>query len=282
MNGNRFGRLSRLAAGAVAAAVGVVGLSMTVSASANSPAPQTAPTREDKPTVVLVHGSFADSSSWNGVIERLQRAGYPVVAAANPLRGLASDAAYVRSVLDSVKGPIVLAGHSYGGAVISTAAAGDPDVKALVYIAAVAPEVGESTDDLISKFPGNTLGANLVPVPFPLPGGGVGTDLYVRPDAFGEHFAGDVPAKTAAVLAAGQRPVAQAALREKAVKAAWQTIPSWALLATEDKAIPLAAQQFMAERAKSKFVQVKASHGVTVSEPGKVADFIMKAAREAL
>ncbi|MEU8006102.1 alpha/beta hydrolase [Catellatospora sp. NPDC049111] len=229
--------------------------------------------------MVLVHGAFADSSSWNGVIERLQAQGYPVVAAANPLRGLASDSAYVRSVLDSVKGPIVLAGHSYGGAVISSAAAADPDVKALVYIAAVTPEVGENTAELVNKFPGNTLGGHLEQVPFPLPGGGEGTDLYVAHDAFGEHFAGDVPAKIAALMAATQRPAATAALEEKATHAAWKTIPSWALLATEDKAIPLAAQKFMAERAKSKTVEVKASHAVTVSRPGLVADLIMQAAR---
>lgn len=174
-----------------------------------------------------MHGAFADSSSWNGVIERLQAQGYPVVAAANPLRGLASDSAYVRSVLDSVKGPIVLAGHSYGGAVISSAAAADPDVKALVYIAAVTPEVGENTAELVNKFPGNTLGGHLEQAPFPLPGGGEGTDLYVAHDAFGEHFAGDVPAKIAALMAATQRPAATAALEEKATHAAWKTIPSW-------------------------------------------------------
>lgn len=282
MNRRPKARLLWAAATAVGAIIGAAALSLSNTASASSvDAAERQPPRPPaaKPTVVLVHGAFADSSSWNGVIERLQAQGYPVVAAANPLRGLASDAAYVRSVLSSVKGPIVLAGHSYGGAVISSAAAGDPDVKALVYIAAVTPEVGETTAELVNKFPGNTLGGHLEPVPFPLPGGGEGIDLYVKPDAFGQHFAADVPAKTAALMAATQRPAATAALEEKATQAAWKTIPSWALLATEDKAIPLAAQKSMADRAKSTTVEVKASHAVTVSRPGPVADLIMQAAR---
>ncbi|MDF5758045.1 alpha/beta hydrolase [Spongiactinospora sp. TRM90649] len=232
-----------------------------------------------KPTVVLVHGAFADSSSWNGVIQRLQRAGYPVLSASNPLRGLEPDAAYVRSVLDSVKGPIVLAGHSYGGAVISAAAVDHPQVKALVYIAAVIPDRGESTGELTTRFPGNTLGQNLLRVPFPLPGGGTGTDLYVKPSAFHRHFAADVPAGTAALLAATQRPAATTALEEKATKTAWRTIASWALLATEDRAIPLAAQRFMAERAGSRTIEVKASHAVAVSQPDRVAKIIFDAAR---
>ncbi|WP_372451992.1 alpha/beta hydrolase [Catellatospora tritici] len=177
-----------------------------------------------------------------------------------------------------MQGPIVLAGHSYGGAVMSSAAAGDPDVKALVYVTALAPDVGESTAELVNKFPGNTLGANLQSVPFPLPGGGEGTDLYVKREAFREHFAADVPAPTAALMAVTQRPAATAALEGKATEAAWKVIPSWALLATDDKAIPLAAQKFMAERAKSKTVEVKASHAVPVSQPGAVADLIIEAA----
>ncbi|MEU8003707.1 alpha/beta hydrolase [Catellatospora sp. NPDC049111] len=267
----------------VAASVLVAALALTAPVTANSVTsagaaePQPAQ-QQDKPTVVLVHGAFADASSWNGVIERLQAEGYPVVAPANPLRDLATDSAYLRSVLNSVQGPIVLAGHSYGGAVMSSAAAGDPDVKALVYITALAPEIGESTGELVNRFPGNTLGANLQSVPFPLPGGGEGADLYVKREAFREHFAADVPAPTAALMAVTQRPAATAALEGKAVEAAWKVIPSWALLATEDKAIPLAAQKFMAERAKSKTVEVKASHAVPVSQPGAVADLIIEAA----
>ncbi|MET8783950.1 alpha/beta hydrolase [Streptomyces sp. NPDC004589] len=232
------------------------------------------------PTIVLVHGAFADSSSWNGVIERLQRAGYPVIAAANPLRGLADDAAYVASVLEGVQGPVVLAGHSYGGAVISEAAVGNTQVKALVYIAAFTPDEGESALELSGKFPGSTLGAALTPVPFPLDGGtGTGTDLYIEPAKFHDQFAADVPEPVAALMAATQRPVAASALEEKASAAAWKTIPSFSLIATEDYNIPPAAQQFMAERAHAHTVEVKASHAVAVSRPDAVARLIEQAAQ---
>ncbi|MEU7965399.1 alpha/beta hydrolase [Streptomyces sp. NPDC049097] len=232
------------------------------------------------PTIVLVHGAFADSSSWNGVIERLQRAGYPVIAAANPLRGLADDAAYVASVLEGVQGPVVLAGHSYGGAVISEAAVGNTQVKALVYIAAFTPDEGESALELSGKFPGSTLGAALTPVPFPLDGGtGTGTDLYIEPAKFHDQFAADVPEPVAALMAATQRPVAASALEEKASAAAWKTIPSFSLIATEDYNIPSAAQQFMAERAHAHTVEVKASHAVAVSRPDAVARLIEQAAQ---
>ncbi|MEW2472000.1 alpha/beta hydrolase [Streptomyces sp. NPDC046994] len=232
------------------------------------------------PTIVLVHGAFADSSSWNGVIERLQRAGYPVIAAANPLRGLADDAAYVASVLEGVQGPVVLAGHSYGGAVISEAAVGNTQVKALVYIAAFTPDEGESALELSGKFPGSTLGAALTPVPFPLDGGtGTGTDLYIEPAKFHDQFAADVPEPVAALMAATQRPVAASALEEKASAAAWKTIPSFSLIASEDYNIPPAAQQFMAERAHAHTVEVKASHAVAVSRPDAVARLIEQAAQ---
>ncbi|MFF3248703.1 alpha/beta fold hydrolase [Streptomyces sp. NPDC002870] len=232
-----------------------------------------------KPTVVLVHGAFADSSSWNGVIKRLQRDGYPVVAPANPLRGLASDAAYLKSVLKSVKGPIVLAGHSYGGSVISQAAADVDQVKALVYIAGFIPDVGENALELSGKFPGSTLGETLNPVTFPLADGTTGTDLYIKQDKYRAQFAADVPASDAAVFAATQRPVATAALEERATKAAWKSIPSYALLAKSDKNIPVAAERWMAERAGARTVQVDASHAVTVSRPGAVTDLIQSAAR---
>ncbi|MFJ9822723.1 alpha/beta fold hydrolase [Streptomyces sp. NPDC101151] len=231
-----------------------------------------------KPTVVLVHGAFADSSSWNGVIKRLERDGYPVVAPANPLRGLASDADYVHSVLKNVKGPIVLAGHSYGGAVISQAAADSPNVKALVYIAAFIPEVGESALELSNKFPGSTLGPTLNSVSFPLPDGGTGTDLYIKTDKFHDQFAADVPEPVTDLMAATQRPVAASALEEKATEAAWNTIPSFSLVATQDYNIPPAAQHFMADRAHAHTVEVKASHAVSVSQPGAVTRLIEQAA----
>ncbi|MFJ6633562.1 alpha/beta fold hydrolase [Streptomyces sp. NPDC091376] len=234
-----------------------------------------------KPTIVLVHGAFADGSSWNGVVQRLQQAGYPVIAPANPLRGLASDAEYIHSVLKSVHGPVVLVGHSYGGSVISEAAVGDAQVKALVYVAAFAPAVGESSLGLSAKYPGSTLGPTIKKVPFPLPGGGTGTDQYIKADKFHDQFAADVPTSVTDLMAATQRPVAASALEEKATKAAWKTIPSWTLITTEDRNIPPAAQRFMARRAHAHTVEVNASHAVSVSQPGAVTRLIERAARSA-
>ncbi len=239
-------------------------------------APASAP--QTKPTVVLVHGAFEDASGWSGVIERLQRLGYPVVAPANPLRGLAGDSAYLASFLKSIKGPVVLVGHSYGGAVISNAAVSDPHVKALVFIAALAPEKGESAADLTVRFPGSLVNASIYPVSFPLPGGRRGTDLYAKPDKFRELAAADVPARTAAVMAASQRPIAFAALAEKSRAAAWKRIPSWYLVATDDRALPPAAERFMAERAGSHTVEIRSSHVAMVSHPEAVTRLIRDAA----
>lgn len=236
------------------------------------------PRPADKPTVVLVHGAFADSSSWNGVIKQLEADGYPVIAAANPLRGLASDAAYVRSVVDSVTGPVVLAGHSYGGTVISEAADRSPNVKALVYIASFILEVGENTGQLAAKFPGAELGPALATVSYPVPEGGTADELYIKQDQFGAVFAADVPADVATLMAATQRPIAAAALADPATKAAWKTIPSWNMVTTEDLAIPAESMRFMGDRAKSHTVEIDASHAVTVSQPDAVADLIDQAA----
>lgn len=228
------------------------------------------------PTVVLVHGAFADSSSWSEVVSRLQHEGFPVIAVANPLRGLANDSAYLSSVLAGVSGPVVLAGHSYGGMVITEAAATNPQVEALVYIAAFAPETGESALSLSGEFPGSKLGPDTTDsVPYP-----DGIDTYIKPDSFREVFAGDLPESTTSVLAATQRPAAVAALTDNAAgPSAWQTIPSWYLVADEDNAIPPAAQRFMAERAKSHVTDVNASHAVAVSRPDVVAEVIARAAR---
>ncbi|MFD7282125.1 alpha/beta fold hydrolase [Streptomyces sp. NPDC059862] len=248
----------------------------TVSSSATS---HKAGSGETKPTIVLVHGAFADASSWSGVVQLLQRDGYPVVATANPLRGLSSDTAYLRSVLDTVKGPVILAGHSYGGSVISQAAAGDPDVKALVYIAAFIPNVGESAGELAAKFPGSTLGETLDTASYPLPDGGTATELTIQQNRFRQQFAADVPASTAAVMAAAQRPVSTLALEEKATKAAWKDIPSYALIAGKDYNIPPKAERWMAERAHARTVTIdSASHAVAVSHPAAVTDFILRAA----
>ncbi|WP_049733538.1 alpha/beta fold hydrolase [Rhizobium ecuadorense] len=231
-----------------------------------------------KPTVVLVHGAFADSSSWNGVVEILRKDGFPIVAAANPLRGVSNDAAYVSDVVASIAGPVVLVGHSYGGQVISTAANGHDNVKSLVYVAAFAPDTGESVADLAGKFPGGTLGAALA-APVKLSGGGV--DLYIDQAKFHDQFASDVPAEQAALMAAAQRPVTDAALNEKSGEPAWKKLPSWFVYGTDDKNIPAAALGFMAERAGSKRTVVVegASHVVMVSQPQKVADLIEEAAK---
>lgn len=230
-----------------------------------------------KPTVVLVHGAFADSSSWNGVVKILEKDGYPVIAASNPLRSLKGDAQSVADVLASVKTPVVLVGHSYGGPVISEAAYGNPNVKALVYVAAIAPEAGESTAELSGRFPGGTLGPTLAP-PVALADGG--KDLYIQQDKFHEQFAADVSMVDAKVMAATQRPVTVAALNEASTEPAWKTIPSWFVYGDADKNIPAQAQAFMAERAHSKqTVVVKgASHVVMVSNPKVVASLIEKAA----
>ncbi|GAA0919824.1 alpha/beta hydrolase [Streptomyces thermoalcalitolerans] len=236
-------------------------------------------TAQQRPTVVLVHGAFADSSSWNGVIQRLKDDGYNVVAAANPLRDVAGDAAYLRGVLDTIEGPIVLVGHSYGGFVITEAAAGDPDVKALVYAASFLPEKNESASALSAKFPGSTLNENVTSFTYRLPDGSTGTDLVIKPDKFHEQFAADVPAAQAALMAATQRPIAASALDDKPAATAWKSIPSWVLLTSEDRNIPVAVQRWMAERAGARTKEVRSSHAVMVSHPDVVADFIADAAR---
>jgi pimeloyl-ACP methyl ester carboxylesterase len=234
---------------------------------------------DDLPTVVLVHGAFADSSSWNDVIAGLRRDGYPVVGVANPLRSLRGDAEYLRDVLDSVDGPIVVAGHSYGGSVMSEAADGHPRVRALVYVASFLLAEGESTGELAGRYPGNELGSALRPVPVRGPDGQTVDDLYIEQEKFQPIFAADVPADVADLMAVTQRPIIGDALGDKATKAAWRTIPSWTLVTLRDLAVPAQAQPFMAERASSHAVEVDASHAVTVSQPDVVARLIDQAAR---
>ncbi|MGW3739950.1 alpha/beta fold hydrolase [Streptomyces sp. NPDC005146] len=235
--------------------------------------------RSAAPTIVLIHGAFADASSWSAVVERLQRQGHRVLAPALPLRGLTSDSAYIRSVLDSITGPIVLVGHSYGGAVISQAAADAPPVKALVYIAAFVPDVGESALQLTDKFPGSTLGQATATQYYPLPDGSQREELVIRKDLFRKQFAAGVPRATAEVMAAGQRPITLAALQEPATAAAWKRIPSWYLVATEDRNIPPSAERWMAERARAHTVAVRAPHAAAVSDPGPVTGLILRAVR---
>jgi pimeloyl-ACP methyl ester carboxylesterase len=232
----------------------------------------------NRPTIVLVHGAFADGSGFTTIVKRLVADGYPVVAAPNPLRGLSSDAEQVKALLDSIEGPIVLVGHSYGGAVISTAATGNPEVKALVYLAAFVPETGESAQELVEKFPGSTVGESLKPVP--LPSGHV--DLYIDPRVFHPHFAGDLPAEEAVLYAIAQRPATGAALGEPAAgPQAWHTIPNYNLISGADRIIPPAAQEFMARRSGAQVQVVEgASHLVFVSRPGATVALIEKAASE--
>ena len=241
---------------------------------------QNTPEGAAKPTIVLVHGAFADSSSWNGVIAPLRGQGYPVIAVANPLRGLAYDAAYLRSVLDDVDGPVVLAGHSYGGTVMSEAAAGSSQVRALVYVASFILEEGESTGELSGKYPGAELGSALRPVPVAGTGEVTLTDLYIEQERFGAVFAADVSEDVAALMAVTQRPIIADALEAKATKAAWKSIPSWNVVTLQDLAVPAESQRFMGERAGSHSVEVDASHAVTVSQPEAVARVIDAAARD--
>ena len=230
---------------------------------------------EPKPTIVLVHGAWADSSGWNDSIKRLQNKGYTALAVANPLRSLHGDAAYLSSVLASIAGPIVLVGHSYGGMVLTNAATGNPNVKALVYIAAFAPDQGEKQIDLILKNPGSQIGPDTLTFR-PYPGG---LDSYITPSVFPRVFAHDVPPRTAAVMAATQRPFDIAILEELSGPPAWKTIPSWYLVATEDRAIPPATQRFMANRAGATIAEVRSSHVPMVSRPSAVTDLILDAAR---
>jgi pimeloyl-ACP methyl ester carboxylesterase len=267
--------LSALAVGTLLAVPALSAATPAGSASAANAATTSARPSTPRPTVVLVHGAFADSSSWDAVISRLERRGYPVIGVANPLRGLADDSAYVSSVLDTVPGPVILVGHSYGGAVITDAAVGHPNVKALVYVAAFAPDQGESGLAILGKYPGSQLSPALTVRPFP-----GGQDAYVNPAVFRQVFAADVPADKTRLMAAGQRPVALAAFAEPSSTPAWKTIPSWFLVAGADRAIPPAAEQAMALRAGSHTEVIRgASHAVLVSHPDATAHVIEAAAR---
>jgi len=234
---------------------------------------------DQKPTVVLVHGAFAESASWNGVIEILHEHGVAAVAVANPLRSVAGDAQYVRDVIASIAGPIVLVGHSYGGVVITEAAAGSSAVVALVYASAFVPDTGQSALELSSSAPGSTLGDALDA--YPVATGG--NEFAIRRDLFHHQFAADVPADVAGLMAATQRPVTQNALSDplQATEPAWKSIPSWHVFGTEDLNIPLAVLRAGAERAGSRGTHEieGASHAISVSRPDAVAATIAEAAK---
>ncbi|MFI7504740.1 alpha/beta fold hydrolase [Streptomyces sp. NPDC049687] len=231
------------------------------------------------PTVVLVHGAFADAASWSGVITELQDHGIPVIAPPNPLRGLASDAAYVASVAAQIDGPVILVGHSYGGALITVAGVTE-NVVGLVYVAAYALEEGESLGELQGRFPLSPLVSNLRQWTYPTPDGESAAEVTIAEDAFPAIFAADVPSDVTKVLAAAQRPLAAAAFEEKAAAAAWRTKRSWALIAGADQAINPEVERFGAKRAGATTVELEgASHAVAVSQPKEVADLIRDAVR---
>ena len=266
-----------------------------------------------RPTIVLVHGAFADASSWNGVIERLQQQGYTVIATANPLRGLAADSAYTASLLNQIDGPTArrtrtpaptpanspaststvssraasdttcrkrLVGHSYAGAVITTAATSAPNVVGLVYIAAFATEEGENLNDVESGSKDSILGAALVQYKYPAgPDGETAVELAVKPALFGEAFAADLPAETVALMAATQRPTAVTAFSEASGPPAWKKLPSWTVVATGDKAAGADVIRSQAQRAGAHITEVEGSHVIMISQPQAVTDVIVTAAK---
>ncbi|WP_329362682.1 alpha/beta fold hydrolase [Streptomyces sp. NBC_01483] len=231
------------------------------------------------PTALLVHGAFADAASWSGVIAELQNHGIPVVAPPNPLRSLASDAAYIASVAAQIDGPVVLVGHSYGGAVITVAGTAE-NVVGLVFVAAYVLEEGESLGELQGRFPDSPLGSSLKQNTYPVEGGDPAVEVTIVPEAFPSVFAADVPADVTKVLAVAQRPLAAGAFTETATAAAWKTKPSWALVAAADQAINPEVERFGAKRAGATILEVEgASHAVAVSRPKLVAELIRDAVR---
>jgi pimeloyl-ACP methyl ester carboxylesterase len=266
-----------IAAGALLTftAAAVPAASATFGASARPAAATTV----SKPTIVLVHGAFADASGFSTEISRLQADGYPVIAPADPLRGLTSDSDYIRSILDTISGPVILVGHSYGGAVITNAARGATNVAALVYLAAFIPDEGDSVATSYDPvaYPGSLLtqaALTVRPTVNPAAPGGQDADLYIRADLFRKVFAGDQPTAAAAVMAASQRPLSAFAFTQTSGAPAWKTLPSWDLLTMHDRAISPGGQRFMAERAGSHIRTVPSAHDVMMSHPGRVVRLI--------
>jgi pimeloyl-ACP methyl ester carboxylesterase len=253
----------------------------TVKASASTTVSKGAVTTmpTETPTIVLVHGAWADATGFDAEIRALQERGYTAIGFANPLRDLAGDAAYLAEFMRTLSGPILLVGHSYGGNVISTAAIGNEQVRALVYFNGWMCDVGESQQQLLEKFEGSLVGPSSIrQVPFTNPDGSEGVDLYLAPETFHETFAADVDPETAAVMVAAQRPYAAAAFAATpSAPPAWNTLPCWYLLGTEDRAIPAELQRFMAERANATIVEVPASHVSFLSQPEAATQLILQA-----
>jgi pimeloyl-ACP methyl ester carboxylesterase len=235
---------------------------------------------DDAPlTVVLVHGAFADASSWNGVIERLQAAGIPVTAPPNPLRGVAHDSAYITSVFEQIPGPVLAVGHSYGGAVISTAASDASNVVGLVFVAAFAPDEGERLGEVESGSKDSVLNSALVQLQYPTGDSGeTAVEFAIDPDKFHDAFAADLPTEQTALMGATQRPVAELAFSEPCGAPAWKSLPSWAVVATGDKAAGTDVIRAEAERAGATITEAAGSHVIMVSQPETVANVIRTAA----
>jgi pimeloyl-ACP methyl ester carboxylesterase len=231
----------------------------------------------DAATVVLVHGAFADGSSWSGVIERLQAKGVPVTAPPNPLRGISADSAYLSAVLRQIDGPVIAVGHSYGGAVISNAATDAANVVGLVYVAAFAPDEGEKLGEVEAASKDSVLNSALVPHQYPTPDGGTATEFSIDPAKARDAFAGDLSDQQAALIAAIQRPVSELAFGEPNGPPAWKHKPSWAVVATGDRAAGTDVVRSMAERAGARITEVDGSHVIMVSQPDVVTGVIMEA-----
>jgi pimeloyl-ACP methyl ester carboxylesterase len=268
----------RLVIPVLAAAIAALVIPLSQVASAH-PTTRAAASAGPKPTIVLEHGAWANTASWAAVIQRLQADGYTVYAPPNPLQGLPYDSAFLADFLHSISGPIVLVGHSYGGAVITNAATGDSQVKALVYVDAFAPDQNQTLAQLLASVPGSCAAPqNLTVVPFPGAPAGVG-DAYITQSVFPSCMANGLPAKQAQVLAADQAPIATIALAQPSGVPAWKTIPSWAVVGTADHAIPLALQLAMAKNAHARITEVNAPHLSMVSDPGVVTSVILQAVR---
>jgi pimeloyl-ACP methyl ester carboxylesterase len=231
-----------------------------------------------RPTVVLVHGAFADASSWNGVIERLQADGVQVTAPPNPLRGISIDSTYVANFLDQIPGPVLAVGHSYGGAVITNAATNADNVVGLVYVAAFAPDEGERLIEIENDSRDSVLNTALMPLQYPTgQGEETAVEFAIDPAKFHDAFAADLPVDQTAVMAATQRPIAELAFSESTREPAWKNLPSWAVVPTGDKAVGADAVRSMAERAGATITEVEGSHVPMVSQPEVVADVILTA-----
>jgi pimeloyl-ACP methyl ester carboxylesterase len=234
----------------------------------------------DTPTVVLVHGAFADASSWNGVVELLQADGVTVIAPANPLRGIAFDSAYIAGVLQQTAGPLLAVGHSYGGAVLSNAATQAENVVGLVYVAAFAPDEGEVLGEVTAGSRDSVLNTALIPLHYPTGDGETAVEFAIDPTKFRDAFAADLPAEQTAVMAATQRPVAEAAFAERSGPPAWKRLPCWAAVASADTAAGTDVIHSMAERADAKITELEGSHVIMISQPQAVTDVILAALAE--